>query len=506
MRMTNMLHFTENHRFCVNREFSLSSLDYKMLAIMYQPMIGGLAISLYQALYLQMSAEKVGYSPLEQQRKLFLLLELEQGERGRKYLIEQSSKLEAIGLLQTTRKFLPGEEDYVFVYTLFPPLGPNEFFRNQHLTLLLRDKVGKFMLLSLREELLSPEPEECCDASEENLSVPFYDLFRLNTQVVDYELEQALYEASASKQGDARMDVTTKGFQYADIIMRFPRGASNRVFVEALKHKTDQMAAINIVAKKYNLSLQETCRLLDEDGAFTEEGELQMDLMQYNANLFYRQSKKRDEERERTLSRSEEKSQGDANEDMLDTSGDKSVEMAYYLEVPQQLRGECTDHQYNYIMRNEPYTAVLKMFFTQGSIPDGVLNIFEKIDLNYKLNEEVINVLIHFLHIDRRSWAKSSIEAVASDMLGKQIVTYEQAVEYVREKISYKQKAASKVEAAKAGGGSVTRGRQGKTQKPHIPIVVPDAGTSAASRLTDEELEAARRMAQKLDERFNRKS
>ena len=112
-----MLHFTENHRFCVNREFSLSSLDYKMLAMMYQPMIGGLAISLYQALYLQMSAEKVGYSPMEQQRKLFLLLELEHGERGRKYLIEQSSKLEAIGLLQTTRKFLPEEEDYVFVYT-----------------------------------------------------------------------------------------------------------------------------------------------------------------------------------------------------------------------------------------------------------------------------------------------------------------------------------------------------------------------------------------------------
>ena len=176
--------------------------------------------------------------------------------------------------------------------------------------------------MSLREELLSPEPEECRDASEENLSVPFYDLFRLNTQVVDYELEQALYEASASKQGDARMDVTTKGFQYADIIMRFPRGASNRVFVEALKHKPDQMAAINIVAKKYNLSLQETCRLLDEDGVFAEEGDLQMDLMQYNANLFYRQSKKRDEERERTLSRAEDKSQGETEGGTLDTSGE----------------------------------------------------------------------------------------------------------------------------------------------------------------------------------------
>ncbi|MFC5447570.1 DnaD domain protein [Paenibacillus aestuarii] len=500
MRMTNMLHFTENHRFCVSRDFSLSSLDYKMLAMMYQPMIGGYATSLYQVLYQQISADRVGYSPLEQQRKLFLLLELEQGERGRKYLIEQSSKLEAIGLMQTSRKFLPDEEDYIFEYVLFPPLGPNEFFRNQHLTLLLRDKVGKFMLLSLREELLSPEPEECRDANSEDLSVPFYDLFRLNTQVIDYELEQALYEASASKQGEGRLDVTTKGFQYADIIMRFPRGANNRVFVEALKHAPEQMAAINIVAKKYHLSLQETCRLLDEDGVFSEEGELQMDLLQYNANLFYRQSKKRDEERERVLARGEETEQG------TEAAADKSVEMQYYLEVPQQLRGECTDHQYNYILRNEPYTAVLKMFFTQGSIPDGVLNIFEKIDLNYKLKEEVINVLIHYLHIDRRSWAKSSIEAVASDMLGKQISTYEQAVEYVREKISYKQKAASKVEAAKAGGGAVTRGRQGKTQKPHIPIVVPDEGNTASSRLTDEELEAARRMAQKLDERFNRKS
>ncbi len=76
----------------------------------------------------------------------------------------------------------------------------------------------------------------------------------------------------------------------------------------------------------------------------------------------------------------------------------------------------------------------------------------------------------------------------------------------VREKIIYKQKAASKVEAAKAGGGGgVTRGRQGKQQKPHIPIVVPDTGATS-SKLTDEELEAARRMAQKLDERFNRKS
>jgi replication initiation and membrane attachment protein len=503
MRITNMLHFTENHRFCVNRDFSLSSLDYKMLTMMYQPMVGAYAITLYQTLSQQLSSEKTGYSSMEQQRRLFLMLELEQGERGRKYFIEQSSKLEAIGLLQTTRKYIASEEDYMYEYTLFAPLSPNEFFRNQHLTLLLRDKVGKFMLLALREELLAPEPQDYSAENAENLSVPFYELFQLNTQVVDYELEEALYEASAAKHTDPGLDVSTKGFQYADIIMRFPRESNNRIFVEGLKHKPEQLVSINITAKKYNLSLQETCRLLDEDGVFTEDGMLLSDKLQYNANLFYRQNKKRSEERERTLARSEANGSGGSDASQDEQAGEKSVEMQYYLEVPAQLRSECTDHQYNYILRNEPYTFVLKKFFTQGSIPDGVLNIFEKIDLNYKLKEEVINVLIHFLHIDRRSWAKSSIEAVASDMLGKQVASYEQAVEYVREKIRFKEKAASKVEAAKAGGGSATRGRQGKqgSQKPNIPIV---QNTSQASRLTGEELEAMRKRAQKLDEKLNR--
>jgi replication initiation and membrane attachment protein len=317
--------------------------------------------------------------------------------------------------------------------------------------------------------------------------------------VIDYELEQALYEASAARQTDSNLDVISKGFQYADMIMRFPRESNNRVYVEALKHKPDQVAGINIVSKKYNLSLQETCRLLDEDGVFTEQGELLIDKLQYNANLFFRQGKKREEERERTLARSAERGE---TEDEVGAS-EKSVEMQFYLEVPQLLRSECTDHQYNYILRNEPYTYVLKKFFTQGSIPNGVLNIFEKIDLSYKLKEEVINVLIHFIHIDRRSWANSSIEAVASDMLGKQIATYEQAVEYVREKLRYKEKAASKVEAAKAGGSSATRGRQGKQQKPQIPIIQDTAQPTA--KLTEDELETMRKRAQRLDEKFNQK-
>lgn len=71
-----------------------------MLSSVYQPMIGAYAVSIYHTLFHQLPADKSGYSPVEQRRKLFLALELESGERGRKFFIEQTSKLEAVEYAQ----------------------------------------------------------------------------------------------------------------------------------------------------------------------------------------------------------------------------------------------------------------------------------------------------------------------------------------------------------------------------------------------------------------------
>ncbi|GIP40716.1 replication initiation and membrane attachment protein [Paenibacillus sp. J31TS4] len=488
MKVSNLLHFTENHRFCVSREFALGPLEYRLLYALYQPMIGAAAVSVYQTLYQQLPVDKVGCSGLEQQRKLFLSLGIDPGERGRKQVQDLTSLLEAVGLLQTFRRLLVAEEEYIYEYQLAKPLAPAEFFRNQHLTLLLRDKVGKYTVLALKDELTAEEPEELAESQPENLSVPFYDLFQLNTRVIDYELEQALYQAAPAKAASGQPDVVTKGFDYADIIQRFPRGSVNRPHVEAFKYRPDQLAVLNLTAKKYRLSLQETCRLLDEDDLFDEEGRLREEVLKAKANELYRQMRSREEQVVRQLAR-----KAAAEGEEATPAEEKPVEMAYYLEVPTIFQGQCNIHQYNMILRNEPYTLVLERFFPQGSVPDGVLNIFEKIDLNYRLNEEVINVLIHFLHTDRRSWAKSSIEAVASDMLGKQVLTYEQAVDYIREKARYKEQAAKGGYAR--GGGSRSTARTAKP-KPKLPVVTEAA---AARKLSEEELERIRRKALKLD-------
>ncbi len=128
MRIGNILQFTEHHRYYIYRDFSLSSMDSKVLQMIYQPMVGALAASLYQLLYHHVPADQVGYSQLESQRRIFLSLGLEMNEQGRRTLIEHASRLEAVGLLQTSRLAMPHGEDVIFEYELAEPLGPEEFF------------------------------------------------------------------------------------------------------------------------------------------------------------------------------------------------------------------------------------------------------------------------------------------------------------------------------------------------------------------------------------------
>ncbi len=300
MRMNNMLHFTENHRYCVYRDFGLSPVDGRMLGLIYQPMVGAFAISLYRLLAEHVPQEQVGYSEVEQQRKLFLTLGLDPSEKGRKFLIEQTSRLEAVGLLQTNRLYVPDSDDYIYEYELQAPLAPAEFFRTQHLTLLLRDKIGKFAVLSLREQLFRGEPEAWSGVglNKENITVPFYEIFELNTHSIDYELEQAIAETSIARQPGLKLALEEDAINYADIILRFPRESRNRSFVEALRFDPEGMGVVNYVARKYDLSVQDICRLLDEDGVFDSGGGILLDALQHKANLQFRQGKRRQEERE----------------------------------------------------------------------------------------------------------------------------------------------------------------------------------------------------------------
>ncbi|MCC3378614.1 DnaD domain protein [Paenibacillus farraposensis] len=497
MRMKNLLHYTENHRYCVYREFGLSALDELMLGSVYQPMIGAFAVSLYRLLFQHVPVGQIGYSPLEQQRRLFLTLGLEPSERGRKYLIEQTSKLEAVGLLQTSRLYAPETDDYVYEYELQPPLAPVEFFRTQHLTLLLRDKIGKFAVLSLRESLWSRESAEWSQSSynKENISVPFYELFELNTHVIDYELEQALSEVSTGRQTGALRPESEEALNYADIILRFPRESVNRKHVERLRFEHEQLGMVNYVVRKFGLSVQDISRLLDEDGIFTEAGDLLLDELQFRASQQSRQERKRQEEQQVQAAKVVALRQREASTPD-EPPAEQAVEMEFYVEVPPQFTAKCDIHQYNMMLRNEPYRRLLQTFFP-GTVPGNLLDIFEKIDISYKLPGEVINVLIHYLMSllvsgsDQRI-NRNFVEAVASNMLLKQVNTYEKAVQYIRDQAKVKGKQSA---ASPSGGRSRSYAKNNGSAKPAIPIV---QGQPSEEPVSEEELDELLRLAERM--------
>lgn len=509
MRITNVLQFTEHHRYYIFRDFSLSSLDHKMLSLIYQPMAGAFAIALYQQLYYGIEEGRTGYSRLEPLRKLFLGLGLEMNEASRRYVIEQTSKLEAIGLLQSSRLGLPDQADIVYEYELAQPLAPGEFFRNVHLSMLLRDKVGKYAVIALRESFGAQEPDELAYAQlpKENISVPFYELFKLNMQSFDSELEQALSEVAPARQGTGAAAQAHAGIGYGDILLRFPRNSANRPYVERLRHDQERLAQINYVAYKYHLSVAGICRLLDEDGVFDEDGVLDIDELQVRANQLYRQDKKREGDRQRLLAKTG--AFADEADGAAEPDPEADVDERYFLPVPASLAGRCDIQQYNMLMRNEPHTRFMQRFFP-GAVPDWLDQLFERIDLNYRLPGPVINVLVHYVMGggDAQRVTKSFIDAVASNMLMKQVDTFEKAVLYVREQNQVEQeKERRKKEASSrpAGGGGSAYGaskggargsRSGTVRKPAIPIV--DAGR-AAPAVSQEELEELRRLARKLD-------
>jgi len=506
MRINHILQYTEHHRYYIFRDFSLSSLDYKMLSLIYQPMVGAFAIAFYQQLYHGIAEGCSGYSSIEQQRKLFLGLGLEMNENGRKHLIEQASKLEAIGLLQTSRLGGPEHADVIYEYELAQPLSPGEFFRNMHLTMLLRDKIGKYAVISLREALGSPEPDELANAelTRENISVPFYELFKLNIRSVDNELEQALSEVAPSRQSAPRPQLETAGIPYGEIILRFPRNSANRRYVERLRGDSDGLAAVNYIAYKYSLSVTDVCRLLDEDGIFDSgSGEVDIDALQLRANQLYRQEQKREGDRQRVLARVQETAE-EASEDSDEPAEEYAVQEEFYMAVPKQLAGRCDIQQYNMLMRNEPHTRFLKRFFP-GAVPEWIDRAFERIDINYKLAPPVINVLIHYVigANDTQRITKTFLDAVASNMLLKGIDTFEKAVQYVREQNQLEQEKERRKDAGMSYGKSSARGAAGRgasgrgtSGKPSIPIVQNNASAAAVSA---DELEELRKLARKLD-------
>ena len=133
--------------FVVINKTILHNEDRKNLIMLYQPIIGYKAISLYFTLWNNLDKREI-FSSEYTHHHLMTCMQLRLSD-----IIEAREKLEAIGLLKT---FIKKQNINNFVYELYSPISPDEFLNNPILATSLFNNVGKFEYEKILEYLYIP--------------------------------------------------------------------------------------------------------------------------------------------------------------------------------------------------------------------------------------------------------------------------------------------------------------------------------------------------------------
>lgn len=133
-------------RFSVRTSQYVTDIDRLTLTLLYQPLIGAVAHSLY--ITFLSGLERDQYWCEEQtHRQLMLSLGV-----PLEVIYEERKKLEAIELLKTFKR--QDESGSTYVYELLPPMSPKQFFENDVLSVYLFNRLGKTHYRKLRERFI----------------------------------------------------------------------------------------------------------------------------------------------------------------------------------------------------------------------------------------------------------------------------------------------------------------------------------------------------------------
>ncbi|QKS72019.1 DnaD domain protein [Paenalkalicoccus suaedae] len=151
-----MQHWKEilpSHHYVAYTHDKAYMIDYEVLTLLYQPLIGSVAFSLYMTLLADV--QKQAGKQIKRSHKHLMLYT----GQPLNILFEERKKLEAIRLLNVYRKQV--EEEYEYYYELLPPMSPKEFFQDDFYSVFLYNRLGsKENYLELRSHFYQEEPNK----------------------------------------------------------------------------------------------------------------------------------------------------------------------------------------------------------------------------------------------------------------------------------------------------------------------------------------------------------
>lgn len=383
----------------VNRTI-LNEQDRKIISMLYQPIIGSIATSLYYTLWADLDKTELLSSEYTHHHLMTSLrVKLDAIVTARK-------KLEAIGLLKT---FVKQGTSNSYVYEMFSPISASEFFNHPILNIVLYNNIGKKEYENVLKYFKVPRINI---SSYEEITSSFDEVFESVPGTLYNNLNADL---RINKTGEIKID---NSFDFDLLISSVPGGIiTNKTFSREVKELINNLSYI------YNLdALEMKSSILN---SIKENGLVDKTLLRKNVRNYYKY------ENENKLPSLIYKSQPEYLKNPVGAD-DRRAKMVYVFE---------NTTPYNFLKGR-----------SNGAKPSSRdLSLLESLLTDFKLNPGVVNVLIDYvLKINNKKLTRNYLETIASQWKRLNVETVEEAMkaaekEYKREIKSVSNKPLSKI-------------------------------------------------------------
>ena len=364
-------------KFVVINKTILNDNDRKLLIMLYQPLIGSIAINLYLTLWSYLDKNEIvsndwNHGQLSSSMKLNI-----------EALNEAREKLEAIGLLKT---YVRKSEINDYIYELYSPLNVYDFFTNPILTTTLYNQVGKDEYQKIVDYFKIPKISL---NGYEDITSRFTDVFEITNQNPSSHIVEDVKKAnSRSLSFVSKIDLN-------NILSRIPSELLNSKSIT--KEIKEFIYKLGLV---YNFNDDEMIELIRN--SLTDKLTIDKNALRKNARSYYNfeNSGKLPNLVYRNQPEYLRKAEGDTS---------KKARMIYTFEV------------------TTPYDYLVSK--TKCELTKGDKAILELLLIDFELMPGVVNVLIDYvLKINNNKLTKAYVEAIANQWKRSKIETVEEAM------------------------------------------------------------------------------
>ena len=355
----------------------ITDKDLKVVSMLYQPIIGYTAVCLYLTLINDLNNQDLISNDLTHYH-LMTTMQLRLDD-----IIIAREKLEAIGLIKT---YLKKGNVNQYVYLLFSPVSPNEFFNHPILNIVLYNNIGK----KEYDKLVSFFKVPKINLHEyEDITHSFDEVFTSRAGTIRKEIEDITKR-------DTSNILINKGVDFNLLISGIP---DSQVSKNCFNDETRKL--INNLSFIYNLDTLDMQGIVRE--CINEKGLIDKTLLRKSCRDYYQ----------------------------FDNTG--NLPTLIYNKQPDFLKKPEGDNskwaKLVYTFENITPYQLLKARYKGAEPTDRDKRLIENLMIDQKLNPGVVNVLISYvLQVNDQQLKKSYVETIAGQWKRLNIETVEDAM------------------------------------------------------------------------------